>query len=144
MKLKDLARAAAIALFAVPSGAAADTFSISPTNLTVTSPGRTATLTVKSGGPGRIQGQVRVMRWTRNGGKDHLAPTRDVVASPPVLHLERDRETTIRLVRVRKAPVRGPRECYRVLIDQLPGTRKGGSAITFTIRHSVPLCFLPN
>lgn len=144
MKLKNMATAVAVALFAVPSLVAADSFTISPTNLMVRGADRTATLTVKSGGPGRIQGQVRVMRWTRSGGKDSLTPTRDVVASPPVLHLERDKETTIRLVRLRKSPVRGQRECYRVLIDQLPGTRKGGSAVTFTIRHSVPLCFLPN
>lgn len=144
MKLKELAWATAVAMFAVSSGVAADSFSISPTNLTVKGSERATALTVKSGGPGRIQGQVRVMRWTRSGGKDVLTPTRDVVASPPVLQLERNKETTIRLVRVKKSPPKGPRECYRVLIDQLPGSRRSGSAINFTIRHSVPLCFLPN
>ena len=82
------------------------------------------------------------MRWIRSGGEDSLVPTRDVVASPPVLRLAPDQETTIRLVRTKKgAPQRG-RECYRVLVDQLPGSRKDGSVVKFTIRHSIPLCFV--
>ena len=142
MTLKNLARAAFLALIAVPSLAAAGSFSISPTNLEVGAAGETAMLTVKSGGGDRMQGQVRVMRWTRSQGRDKLEPTRDVVASPPALRLAPNQETTIRLVRVKKTPPRNRRECYRVLVDQLPGSRVDGSVVKFTIRHSVPLCFV--
>ncbi|GAA6203153.1 fimbria/pilus periplasmic chaperone [Aquicoccus sp. SU-CL01552] len=142
MKLAKWIAATLFAAAILPSVAVADSFSISPTNLQVSGAKRNATLTVKSGGPGQMQGQVRVMRWTHSGGKDHLTPTRDVIASPPVLRLSRNQETTIRLVRVKKTAVRQQRECYRVLIDQLPGTSQRNSAVKFTIRHSVPLCFV--
>lgn len=130
-----------VALLALPFPGMAGSFSISPTNLEVRDTQTAASLTVKSGGPGRMQGQVRVMRWIRSGGKDQLTPSRDVIASPPVLRLAPNQETTIRLVRVKKGPVKRGRECYRVLIDQIPGRGKDASVVTFTIRHSIPLCF---
>ncbi len=142
MKLKNLARVALVTLLAIPSLAVAGSFSISPTNLEVRGGGDSATLTVKSGDSSRMQGQVRVMRWTRSRGQDKLEPSRDVVASPPALRLAPNQETTIRLVRVKKAPPKNGRECFRVLVDQLPGSRGDGSVVKFTIRHSVPLCFV--
>lgn len=80
------------------------------------------------------------MRWLRDGGAGMLQPTRDVVASPPAMQMALGQELTIRLVRTTTKPVVGE-ECYRVLVDQLPGASQEGQAVMFTIRHSVPLCF---
>lgn len=124
--------------FGAPAAQAAS-LSVSPTRLTTK--GATAELTVRSGGAGGAIGQVRVMRVDRAGGKDVLTPTRDVAASPPALRLAPNQEMTVRLVRTAKTPVRGE-ECYRVLVDQLPGSEQAGHMVQFTIRHSVPLCFV--
>ena len=118
----------------------ANDFSVSPTSIRVAPGNMVATLTVKSGGPGASLGQVRVMRWHRDGGAGRLEATRDVVASPPALQMAPNQELTIRLVRTATRPVRGE-ECYRVLVDQLPAMRQGGQMVGFTLRHSVPLCF---
>lgn len=80
------------------------------------------------------------MRWLQAGEAQQLVPTRDVVASPPALRLEPGRELTVRLVRTSKSPVIGE-ECYRVLVDQLPGAEQDAIAVKFAIRHSIPLCF---
>ena len=80
------------------------------------------------------------MRWLRDGGQNKLIATRDVVASPPALRMKANQEITIRLIRTTTRPVRG-QECYRVLVDQLPGPRQKNHAVKFTIRQSVPLCF---
>ena len=40
------------------------------------------------------------------------------------------------------APVQSE-ECYRVLIDQLPGTDQNRTAVKLMIRQSIPLCFDP-
>lgn len=141
MSLKTIALSAVLAVAALPAAALADTFTVSPTNLQVKG-ASAAEVTVRSGGPGAMQGQVRVMRWNPAGGADDLAPTRDVVASPAALRLGANQETTIRLVRVRKQAVGRTPECYRVLIDQLPGAGSGAPVVKFTIRHSVPLCFV--
>lgn len=121
--------------------AMAGEFTVSPTSMKVQAPMQTAELTVATGNRSNAVGQVRVMRWTKSGGRDVLSSTRQVVASPPVLRMAANRETTIRLVRTSKAPVRG-QECYRVLVDQLPQSGGNGAQVAFTIRHSVPLCFV--
>lgn len=132
--------AALVAMVSFSSAAFADDFTVSPTSIRVAPGNQVATLTVKAGGPGVTFGQVRVMRWMRDGGEGNLLATRDVVASPPALQMAPDQELTIRLVRTIETPVRGE-ECYRVLVDQLPGDSQAGQTVKFTIRHSVPLCF---
>ena len=125
------------------SGAAlANDFTASPTSIQVAQGQQVTTLTVKSGGPGATFGQVRVMRWFRDGGQGKLTPTRDVVASPPALQMAPNQELTIRLVRTLKTEARAE-ECYRVLVDQLPGESQRGQVVKFTVRHSVPVCFGP-
>jgi fimbrial chaperone protein len=120
-------------------GAAAD-LSVSPTSLALGASERIAALTVMSGGPERARGQVRVMRWHNQGGRNDLEPTREVTASPPSLNLAAQQEITIRLLRKSNRPVRG-QECYRVLIDILPDLTRDRPLVSFTVRHSVPLCF---
>ncbi|TNC71318.1 fimbrial biogenesis chaperone [Rubellimicrobium roseum] len=144
MRLRGYLLAAVIAgasLGAVPPRAAeAGALSISPTELLLPATGQTAFVTLRAAGREVIQGQIRIVRWTREGGQDAYAPTRDVVASPPAMRLAPNQEMTVRLVRRSNAPVRD-RECYRVLIDQLPGAQEDGVAVQLTIRHSLPLCF---
>lgn len=137
--LKSLASGFALTML-LSNAAFADDFTVSPTSIRVAPGNQVATLTVKAGGPGVTFGQVRVMRWMRDGGEDNLLATRDVVASPPALQMAPDQELTIRLVRTIETPIRGE-ECYRVLVDQLPGDSQDGQTVKFTIRHSVPLCF---
>ncbi len=132
--------AALLASLSLTGPALANDFTVSPTSIRVAPGNQVATLTVKAGGPGVTFGQVRVMRWMRDGGAGNLLATRDVVASPPALQMAPDQELTIRLVRTIETPIRGE-ECYRVLVDQLPGDSQAGQTVKFTIRHSVPLCF---
>jgi fimbrial chaperone protein len=127
---------------ALAGAAFANDFTVSPTSIRVAPGQQVATLTVKAGGPGATHGQVRVMRWLRDGGQGKLTPTRDVVASPPALQMAPNQELTIRLVRTLKTQARAE-ECYRVLVDQLPGQSQQGQVVKFTVRHSVPVCFGP-
>jgi fimbrial chaperone protein len=128
---------------ALAGAALANDFTVSPTSIRVAQGQQVATLTVKAGGPGAAQGQVRVMRWMRGSGQGTLSPTRDVVASPPALRMAPNQELTIRLVRTLRTQVRAE-ECYRVLVDQLPGQSQKGQVVKFTVRHSVPVCFGPS
>ena len=131
---------ALIVTTASAAAVAADEFSVSPTKLRVPATERVATLTVMSSGSGVSEGQVRVMRWHNENGRNDLEPTRDVTASPPSMRMKPNQEITIRLVRKSKKPVRGE-ECYRVLIDKLPKPVGDEPQVAFTVRQSVPLCF---
>ena len=131
--------AVVLALAAAPCAVFANSLTVSPTS--ITAPGQTATVTIRSGNQGTAHGQIRVYRSIDTGRGEQLRPTKDVVASPPAFRLSRNQEATVRLVRRTNASVQG-RECYRVLIDQLPEPGRGGAAVSFTIRHSIPLCFV--
>lgn len=130
----------AVSFFVLIAPANAGSLTVSPITLSVPAPGGTATLSVSGKGDGPTAGQVRVLRWLQTDGAEQLVPTRDVVASPPALKLQPGRDLTVRLVRTAKTPVIGE-ECYRVLVDQLPGAEQDKIAVKFAIRHSIPLCF---
>ena len=63
--------------------------------------------------------EVRVLRWSKEGGVEQLKPTNDVVASPPSARLPPHGNRIVSVVRVSKEPLR-LEESYRVLIDELP------------------------
>lgn len=134
------ALAVVLALGFLPGAGAANTLTVSPTSISVPASAQTATVTVRSGNQGTAHGQVRVYRSIKVGQGEQLSPTEDVVVSPPAFRLSPNQEVTFRLVRRTNAPVQG-QECYRVLIDQLPDPNREGVAVSFTIRHSIPLCF---
>jgi fimbrial chaperone protein len=119
----------------------ANSLTVSPTSITVRAPQMTGLLTLKAGGRELTHGQIRVMKMDIKGGKEVLTPTTDVVASPPAMRLQPNQEVTIRLVRTSKSAVRA-RECYRVLVDQLPQRSPQGGTVGFVIRQSIPLCFV--
>jgi len=133
-----IAMALSCGIVTLPAGA--DGLSVSPTSISVSADVNMATVTVKADGKKRVLGQVRVVRWNRAGGNNDIAPTRNVVASPPSLNIAPNQEITVRIVRKAKSAVRSE-DCYRILIDKLPEPGKSDSSVGFTIRQSIPLCF---
>jgi len=64
--------------------AEAATLSVSPVSFDIVAPRANAKLTLQNRGKEQVAVQVRVFRWVKKNGVDHLIPTRDVVASPPM------------------------------------------------------------
>ena len=46
-----------------------------------------------------MYGQVRVFAWDQRNGEEVLAPTQELVASPPIVEIAANSRQTIRLVR---------------------------------------------
>lgn len=85
--------------------------------------------------------QIRVLRWEKKNGADHLVPTKDVVVSPPVAKLKAGGKYKVRIVRVSKTPV-AVEESYRLLVDQLPKPVKHSSShVSILIKQSIPVFF---
>lgn len=138
-----LSRMSAAALFVL----CAQTFSnatslrVAPTTVDMIAPDSAAVLNLRNEAHRPINIQVRVYRWTQEGGVDHLTPTRDVVASPPATQLPAGADYVVRIVRVSKRPVIGE-ECYRVIVDELPDRfRQKAGTVNLVLRHSVPVFF---
>ena len=118
------------------------TLTVSPVYIEVSAPQATGLLTLRAGGDELTLGQIRVMKMDIKNGKEVLTPTNDVVASPPAMKLQPNQEITVRLVRKTRKPIRGGKDCYRVLVDQLPTRKPGAGTVGFVIRQSIPLCFV--
>ncbi|MBB6428171.1 fimbrial chaperone protein [Sphingopyxis sp. JAI128] len=106
-------------------------------------PAATSIVRVWNDGPKPVTIQVRIFRWTQQGGEDQYEASDAVVASPPFAVVPVGGENLIRVVRTAKAPTTGE-ESYRLIVDELPldgGERANG--IDFAVRHSIPVFFTP-
>ena len=126
--------------------AAAAGLQVAPVTLTIP-PGQNADgIWLSNTGDGPLDAQVRVFRWTQEGGKDTLTPTRELLASPPMLQLPLQGRPLIRVIRA-QAPPGGPgavQAAYRLLIDELPPARsEAQKGLQFVMRHSVPVFVQP-
>lgn len=106
----------AFLLCGVPSNATS--VRVAPTMADLLAPDSATTFNLRNEDDRPINVQIRIFRWTQDGGKDHLAPTADVVASPPSQTLGVNADYVVRVVRVTKKPVSGE-ESYRVVVDEL-------------------------
>jgi fimbrial chaperone protein len=136
-------RATIASLLVLVAGGLAEAGSlrVSPVSLQLVAPAATAMLTLRSEDDRPMPVQLRVFRWTQSDGRDVLAATDDVVASPPFTTLAPGTEYTVRIVRVSVQPMRGE-ECYRVLVDELPQPEPPHSGrVRLLLRYSVPVFF---
>jgi fimbrial chaperone protein len=137
--------AAAVLLpLVVPHGyAEAASLRVAPTSLTLTAPSAADTLTLLNEGDKPLNVQVRVFRWSQAGGVDKLEPTNEVVASPPATTLQPKQNYLLRVVRVSKKAV-AKQESYRVLVDELPDSKKRrAGTVDMVLRQSLPVFFRP-
>lgn len=136
----SLLAVSSIALSAV--SADATSLSISPVSIEVAAPGSSSRVTLENNGSELVSAQVRVFKWVQKNGKDELVPTRDVVASPPVIKIQPGKKNVVRVVRVGKVPV-DAEETYRLLVSEIPTPKQAASkAVSFAIQYSVPVFFV--
>jgi fimbrial chaperone protein len=128
------------------SPALAGGLQVAPVAVTLTATETSDGLTLSNVGEAPLHAQVRVYRW-QQGGEDGetLAPTGDLVVSPPMIALQPGGQQLVRVVRVGSAPDAGaPERTYRIVVDELPvaGGNPGGG-INFVLRYSLPAFVQP-
>ncbi|WP_158215401.1 fimbrial biogenesis chaperone [Candidimonas nitroreducens] len=85
-----------------------------------------------------LQAQVRVYQWEQQDGRDVLAPTTELAASPPMVSIGPGQRQMVRVIRVGvgAAPASTERS-FRILVDEIPPA--GQSGIQFALRYSIPV-----
>ncbi|KAF1708552.1 hypothetical protein CSC70_12975 [Pseudoxanthomonas kalamensis DSM 18571] len=93
-------------------------------------------------GQAPIRAQVRVMQWSQTDGSDQLTPTRELLASPPILEIAPGQRQLVRIIRPQpQAP--GSELSYRLLVDELPDAEaESNGGLQFLLRYSVPVFVL--
>ncbi|MGG7446502.1 fimbrial biogenesis chaperone [Kosakonia oryzendophytica] len=85
--------------------------------------------------------QVRIVRWRQEGGLERYQQQHDVVASPPIVQIEKGSKQLIRLIKQTQIPA-GVEQAYRIIVDEIPQkddpeTPKIG--LKLQMRYSIPL-----
>lgn len=118
----------------------AATLTISPV-VVVLVPGQTsATLEVKNADGRAITVQARIHSWTQVADQDVLAPTSDIIMSPPIATIAAGASQTLRLLLRPVARAGSQRERhYRILLDEIPSAAAPRDNLSFAMRSSIPV-----
>lgn len=140
MRSLSLLRGAVLAcLLAAASHASASGLQIAPTGLTLSPGGPAQALWLTNTGDRELHAQVRAYRWSQSGGKDDLAATQDLVASPPMLSVPSGGRQLVRVIRTGNASASGE-EAFRLLVDELPQNGEAKeTGVQYVLRYSVPV-----
>lgn len=128
----------AAAALAIAGPCAAGSLRVSPVGIELPALAPASLLTLHNDDAAPMKVQVRVFRWSQEGGVDRLEPTADIVASPPVADVPAHGQQAVRIVRLGPAP--SGEESYRIIVDQLPPPPgETGREVKFLMRHSLPV-----
>lgn len=138
-----LPRLAASAALLTCAAAFASGLQVAPVSLTLKATQQADGLWLSNTGENVVHAQVRVYRWTQEDDADRLAPTRGLVASPPMIELAAGERQLIRAIRLGAPPSGGAEEAYRLIIDELPVHDAKQKGLQYVLRYSVPVFVEP-
>jgi len=137
--------ACALGLALLSGTAAASGLQVSPVMLNLQARQNADGLWLSNTGDKVLHAQVRVYRWTQEGGEEQLTPSRDLLLSPPMLEIAAGGRQLVRVIRV-GAPPSGAgavEQAYRISVDELPVTDGGGKGLNFVLHYSLPVFVEP-
>lgn len=134
------AAAAALALALAASGAGAQALLVEPVSIRL-APGQMASaLTVTNQGDTDSAFQIRGYVWSQEGDEDKLAPTDELLVSPPIGTIAAGASQVVRVVL--RHPPQDREATYRILFDQIPPPAAPGT-VRIALRLSIPIFALP-
>lgn len=123
--------------------AMAGSFSVNPVRLTLSAKQSAGVLTLRNNGtqPGVVQ--LEVVSWSQQEGQDIIAPTREILATPPIFTVPAGGSQIVR-VGLRNPPDARREVTYRLILQEVPSAPAADSdALQVTLRLSVPVFVLP-
>ena len=134
--------AAAVMLF--PSVVAGATFTVNPTQITLTPASRSALLTLRNDSTEGLRFQLSVFLWRQSPtGAIQLEDTKDIVFFPALLALAPGEERRVRVGTTTTAEAL--EKTYRIFVEELPPLDRSGSAagVRVLTKMGVPIFVQP-
>lgn len=129
-------------IWLIPPGVqAAATVLIWPIDPVLTADKNATELWIENQGVNATTMQVRIVRWQQAEGYERYQQQQDVVASPPILRVDRGGKQLIRLIKQASVP-QGQELAYRIIIDEIPqptGNNPPQIGLKLQMRYSIPL-----
>ncbi|WP_201550875.1 molecular chaperone [Psychrobacter sp. DD43] len=145
--LRRIARPVLISSLLLSSSlAVAAGLQVSPISLSLQARETASGLTLSNTSNTVVQAQVRVQQWTQDDSGDTLAPSRGLLASPPMIELQPGERQLVRIIRA-KAPPQGAgavEDAYRLLVNEVPvKLPENTSGLQFAMSYSLPVFVQP-
>ena len=116
----------------------AGSFTVNPVRVTL-SPGRAvAAITVQNDGNEASVIQLETSRWTQRNGEDELAPSEDILATPPIFTLQPGGSQIVRVGLRRPADTQGE-ITYRLLLREVPPPQPISQGLRVALAISMPV-----
>lgn len=121
--------------------ALAGSFQVNPVNINLPADKATAALTIRNEDDAPLSVRISAFAWTQENGADVYTPTKDVLATPPIVTIPAKGSQTVR-VGLRKRDTSAERT-YRVIVEEIPQQIEGKTAVQMVLRLNLPLYALP-
>ncbi|MGX5100428.1 fimbrial biogenesis chaperone [Enterobacter cloacae] len=102
---------------------------------------RATELWIQNQGNSATTMQVRIVRWKQEGGYERYSAQQDVVASPPIVTIQKGNKQLIRLIKQGAVPA-GVEQAYRIIVDEIPqpdAKAEPSIGLKLQMRYSIPL-----
>ena len=131
-------------LLGAAGAASAGSFQVNPVRATLSAAQPVGSLTVRNDGAEPTVVQLEVVSWTQQDGKDVYAPTKEILATPPIFTVPAGGSQTVR-VGPRRAPDAQRELTYRLFLQELPPPPKPDfQGLQVVLRIGVPVFVLPS
>jgi fimbrial chaperone protein len=130
-------------LFLLASVAHAGSFSVNPVRVTLSATQTVAAITVRNEGTEATVIQLETQSWTQHDGLDVLAPSNDVLATPPILTIPPGGSRIIR-IGLRRAPDAHREVTYRLFLREVPPPQALAQSLRVALLISMPIFVDPS
>ena len=112
---------------------------VAPVSITLPADKTADAIWLSNPGTKPLQAQVRVLQWVQADGADHLMPTTELMASPPMLSIMPGQRQMVRVMRMGgQQPPASTEQSFRIVIDEIP-TQGRDPGLQFALRYSLPV-----
>lgn len=139
--LRPVCLAGALGMAAVGQAQAAATILLWPIDPWLAADANATELWIQNQGNSATTMQVRIVRWKQEGGYERYTAQQDVVASPPIVTIQKGNKQLIRLIKQGAVPA-GTEQAYRIIVDEIPqpdAKAEPTIGLKLQMRYSIPL-----
>jgi fimbrial chaperone protein len=130
------------AALALSRAVIAGTFSVDPVRVSLAAGHPIDSVTIRNGSSEPIVVQLEVSSWSQHEGEALLAPTTDLLATPPIFRVPGGSTQLVR-VGLRRAPDPQQELSYRLFLREVPSAAPSVSSIRITLSISLPVFVAP-
>jgi fimbrial chaperone protein len=121
----------------------AGSFSVSPVRVSLSTSAPISAITVQNDGKEAVVLQLEAMAWAQQAGQDVYTPSRDILATPPIITIPAGGSQILR-VGLRRAPDSKRELTYRLYLQEVPPPPKPGfSGLQVALRFGLPVFVAP-